>query len=397
MKNRIEVISQEQRRGKVTMLLPIVGSQWVGGVAVKEFGGPAEGAHFDSAQGLGATDGLSFDTVQALKPVEGDYIYPVFRALSASVIPGYWLDYSRPGVLEESASMLQGQTVYKNHDFMDVEQWVGVVNRSFWDPAGEHSGNVPGINVEMKIDWRMNPRIARGLLMQPPAIHSASVTMLFEYDYSHAQLAEEGKFWEAIGEEVNGELVRLLVTKILGYWEISLVFQGADQLAKQLPDSQGTKEEMSIRRHEVNSLQINGEQTRLALTQPVIEALGLVVDERNELTEEVVTARLKQLTAAAETGEYLLQSVRNEAIRVARLAEAKEEFALGVPIEQLIDRATPRELEEITKFYSARVARGFPNTCQSCGATSHTVRSSIEAGMEASAPGAELAIANSLH
>ncbi len=397
MKNRIEIISQEQRRAKVTMLLPIVGGQGVGGVAAKEFGRPADGEHLDGAQGLGTADGLGFDSVQVLKPVAGDYIYPVFRALSASVIPGYWLDYSRPGVLEQSASMLQGQTVYKNHDFMDVEQWVGVVNRSFWDPAGEHSGNVPGINVEMKIDWRMNPRIARGLLMQPPAIHSASVTVLFEYDYSHAQLAEEGKFWEAIGEEVNGELVRLLVTKILGYWEISLVFQGADQLAKQLPDSQGKKEEMSIGRREANSLQVAGEQTRLALTQPVIEALGLVVGERNDLTEEVVTARLKQLTAAAETGEYLLQTVRNEAFRVARLAEAKEEFELGVSIEQLIDRATPNELEEITKFYAARVARGFPHTCQSCGATSHTVRSSIETGMEGVAQGAELAIANALH
>src|SRR6266436_2141291 len=287
MKKRVEIISQEQRRAKVTMLLPIVGGQWVGGEAVKEFGLPAGGEHFDSAQGLRAAGGEQFDSVQALKPVESDYIYPVFRALSASVIPGYWLDYSLPGVLEESASMLQGQTVYKNHDFMDVEQWVGVVNRSFWDPAGEHSGNVPGINVEMKIDWRMNPRIARGLLMQPPAIHSASVTVLFEYDYSHAQLAEEGKFWEAIGEEVNGELVRLLVTKILGYWEISLVFQGADQLAKQLPDSQG-KEGMSIRRREANSLQVIGEQTRFVLTQSIVEALGLVVDERNNLTEEVV-------------------------------------------------------------------------------------------------------------
>src|SRR5258708_33975748 len=134
MKNRIEIISQEQRRAKVTMLLPIVGSQWVGGEAAKEFGGLASGEHVDGAQGLRAADGLGFDSVQALKPVAGDYIYPVFRALSASVIPGYWLDYSRPGVLEESASMLQGQTVYKNHAFMDFEQWFGVVNRSFLYP-----------------------------------------------------------------------------------------------------------------------------------------------------------------------------------------------------------------------------------------------------------------------
>ena len=164
MRNRVEIISQEQRRAKVTMLLPIVGGEWFGGDAAKSFRGevakafqgeaseklaaipsitgreipesganelmakagaeslgPGEGERFD---GVDAAVGEHFDSVQALKPVESDYIYPVFRALSASVIPGYWLDYSRPGVLEESASMLQGQTVYKNHDFMDVEQWV---------------------------------------------------------------------------------------------------------------------------------------------------------------------------------------------------------------------------------------------------------------------------------
>ena len=336
-----------------------------------------------------------FEDTATLAPVEGDYIYPVFRALSASVIPGYWLDYSGPGVLQESTAMLTGQTVYKNHDFMDVEQWVGVVNRSFWDPEGKQSGDVSGINVEMKIDWRMNPRIARGLLMQPPAIHSASVTVLFEYEYSHPQMTAEGRFWDSLGEVVDGQLVRLIVTKILGYWEISLVFQGADQLAKQIPELNGRAEEFSLAK--VTS-EKKPESIRMAeFSKSTLDALGLDMREGAEITQELLTTRLKQLVELAETGEYMVAVARNEALRVVRLANANDDFESAVPIERLIETATPKELEEITKFYSLRIARGFPNTCQSCGATSHTVRSSVENGLDGHATVVERVIANSLH
>src|SRR5690606_29131701 len=96
-------------------------------------------------------------------------------------------------------------------------------------------GGVPGINATYKIDALMNPRIARGLLMKPPAIHSTSMTVLFKFEYSHPDIATENRwrFFDLLGEEVDGEIVRLVVTEILEYWEASLVFQGADRLAKQ--------------------------------------------------------------------------------------------------------------------------------------------------------------------
>ncbi len=59
--------------------------------------------------------------------------------------------------------------------------------------------------------------------------------MLFEFDFSHPDLVEQGRFWQLLGEEVEGQIVRLIVTVILGFWEISLVFQGAQEENKQQP------------------------------------------------------------------------------------------------------------------------------------------------------------------
>jgi hypothetical protein len=106
------------------------------------------------------------------------------------------------------------------------------VSNVAWDETGDQFGGVPGINAEYKIDALMNPRIARGLLMDPPAIHSTSMTVLFEFEFSHPDLVEQGRFWQLLGDEVEGSIVRLIVTKIQEYWEASLVFPGADRFAK---------------------------------------------------------------------------------------------------------------------------------------------------------------------
>jgi hypothetical protein len=375
MKNRIQIISNSSRLAKVEMLVPFSmvrdenerGAASFSSAEMDRFSQPAE-AVGDSA----------FQSIDELRPVESDYIYPTFRALSASVIPGYWLDYTAPSVLESSTALLHGQTVYKNHDFMDVEHWVGVVNRSYWDSAGDRSGGVPGINVEMKIDWKMNPRIARGLLMQPPAIHSASVTVLFEFDYSHAELAEQGRFWDMLGEELDGEMVRVLVTKILGYWEISLVFQGADQRAKQLSGFESEADQASLSTgREVGQSHVRLEQ-KPDLPPQLIEALGLSTGEEVDLNTEVVTAAINKLKESARVGDGLLATARAEALRLARLTEPDDVNEPGLPIEQLINSATTDELISVTRLYAERAARKFPHTCQNCGTQSQVVRSSIE-------------------
>lgn len=171
-------------------------------------------------------------SMEELVPRDEDYIYPVYRALSQCVIECYYTDHTRPGVLEASVPLLQKQTVYTDH-FTRAENWVGVVESAWWDIPAESGTKfvTPGINVKLKIDAKVNPKIARGILMDPPALHSVSVGIWFNWEKSHPNMPDR-TFWERLGQEVDGHRVLIVVTEILSYDEISLVFQGADPEAK---------------------------------------------------------------------------------------------------------------------------------------------------------------------
>jgi hypothetical protein len=294
----------------------------------------------------------------AIVPCDDDYIYPLFRALSQTVIEGYWIDYSRPGVLEESTPLLAGQTVYADHHFWNVEKWLGVVNESQWDGEGQDSDGVPGINVELKIDALLNPRIARGLLMQPPAIHSASVTVLFEYEYSHPDLLEEGRFWDLLGEEADGELVRLIATKILAYWELSLVFQGADRGAKQLPPRTGGAGSDQF------ALPVSARSFGppfLTEDPPVLSKPGS--GDQAVLTPPAAADDQSALREAAEIGRRLMDEARAECRRLAALATlSPDDEELPAPLRTIVERADLDQLIELTAMYREQTARRFGRT-----------------------------------
>jgi hypothetical protein len=326
-----------------------------------------------------------FETLEDLTPKDDDYIFRNFRAISASPINCYGLDFSKPGVLEASTPLLAAQTVYKDHVFWSVDRWVGVVSKSAWDAKGEQSSGVPGINVELKIDWRKDPWIARGLMMTPPAIHSASVTVLFEFEYSHPDLFAEGNFWRMLGEEVDGQIVRLIVTLIIGFWELSLVFQGADELAKQLLDDTQTGEssdELGAKRKEEMGAggvsPISQRSETVKLSDQLRKMLGLPDTQGEEVADAVLLPALEQLGARAQTGEALLEAARTECLRVAKLAiVGSGEGELPEAFTVIINNAGHKELAGLTQEYTKQAADKFPQTCQSCGART-SGRSSVE-------------------
>jgi len=91
-----------------------------------------------------------------------------------------------------------------------------------------------GINAIMKIDGKSNPRIARGIMMSPPSIHSNSVTVRFGWEPSH-KFDKEEDFFEKLGTyNKDGELIRVVVNLIKGYNETSLVSHGADPYAQKI-------------------------------------------------------------------------------------------------------------------------------------------------------------------
>lgn len=172
-----------------------------------------------------------------LKPRDEEFIEPVFRLLSATIVSKNWnpTDFGVNGVLKASMNLLLGQTVNCDHE-TNIGNAIGSVSQVMWqEPYRDKGIYIPGgINGVLKIDGKANPRIARGILMEPPSIHSNSVTVQFKWDKSHPSL-DDDKFYSSLGTyDKKGEMIRRMVTEIVCYRETSLVSHGADNFAQKL-------------------------------------------------------------------------------------------------------------------------------------------------------------------
>lgn len=172
-----------------------------------------------------------------LVPKDGDFILPIFRALSEVIVHKKFnpIDFGQNGVLRNSMNKLKGQTIYPNHEPI-VGNEIGSVSAVEWQEGYTSNGvKVPaGINAQMKVDAKSNPKIARNILMDPPAIHSTSVTVSFGWEPSHT-FTDINEFWNMLGKPgKDGQLVRRIVTEIKGFHEISFVSHGADPFAQKV-------------------------------------------------------------------------------------------------------------------------------------------------------------------
>lgn len=176
-------------------------------------------------------------TPEEFNPAEDEFINPVFRMLSEVIVNKNFnpVDFSKPGVLKESMALLKGQTVNCDHE-TNIGNAIGSVSVVYWQESYKANGVLipAGINAELKIDAKANPRIARGIMMDPPSIHSNSVTVRFLWEKSHPEMADD-EFWNKLGGyDKDGVMVRKMVTKILSYHETSLVSHGADPFAQKV-------------------------------------------------------------------------------------------------------------------------------------------------------------------
>lgn len=174
---------------------------------------------------------------EELKPQNEDFIEPMFRLLSATIVSKNYnpTDFSQPGVLKASMNYLLGQTVNCDHSTY-IGNAIGSVSQVLWQEAYKDKGfTIPaGINGVLKIDGKANPRIARGILMEPPSIHSNSVTVQFKWDKSHPDMDDE-EFYMKLGTyDEHGNMIRRMVTEVVRYLETSLVSHGADSFAQKV-------------------------------------------------------------------------------------------------------------------------------------------------------------------
>ncbi|MAO08119.1 MAG: hypothetical protein CL596_05335 [Alteromonas sp.] len=175
-------------------------------------------------------------TADDLDPKEEEFIYPIFRMLSETIVSkGAPIDFSKKNVLKKSMGMLLGQTINIDHEFA-VGNAIGAVKEVFWQKSYKDGDIVvpAGINAVMMIDGKSNPRIARGINMNPPSIHSNSVTVRFKWEPSHEFEDQNEFYWKVGTYDEDGKLIRLIVTEITSYHETSLVSHGADAFAQKI-------------------------------------------------------------------------------------------------------------------------------------------------------------------
>lgn len=215
-------------------------------------------------------------TAADLQPKDDEFVYPIFRALSRTRVDKYGpINFSKEGVLEKSAKKLIGQTIYTNHDQMVGNEVGVIVEASMQESTKQQNVTVPGgINVKLKIDGKANPKLARSVMMDPPAVHSVSVTVEFAWEQSHPAMSRE-EFFNKMGTfDAAGALIERVVTDIINYHELSLVSHGADPFAQKI-DEQG----------ELNNPKYANRKTKYKMTADDALKIGHFMDWRSFETD----------------------------------------------------------------------------------------------------------------
>lgn len=307
------------------------------------------------------------------------------RLISAVVIEDCWcpFDLTKPGVLKAALPLFKGLGLFKDH-YRSVDNNIGGVRDCYYDDKS----TPPGINGWACIDRELDPLSA--LRVERGWVSRFSITLTFKYEKSHKM--DDDTFWRALGEVVDGQLVRLIVTKITSITEVSLVYFGADPNAKVLSMSKdenalnnnALEVSREIQEKEVN--QVDEEIKALleaALKKEIktevqyIQAVKTILADREILRGENLSLekQVESLQKAKEFQETVTETLREnvlkDAIKVG-LGKVKTSH------EMLITGADYNALLELKKEYQADLKKLFPLKCVDCGSTNVESRSSVE-------------------
>lgn len=217
-------------------------------------------------------------TAADLAPKDEEFVYPIFRALSKGRVDKWGpINFSKDGVLEKSVKKLIGQTIYTNHDQMVGNEVGVIIEATMQESSKQQNVTVPGgINVKLKIDGKANPKLARSVMMDPPAVHSVSVTVEFVWEQSHPGMSRE-EFYNKQGTfDAEGKLIERVVTDIINYHELSLVSHGADPFAQKV-DEEG----------EINNPKYAARKNKFKMTAEDALKIGHFMDWRSHETDTI--------------------------------------------------------------------------------------------------------------
>lgn len=287
-----------------------------------------------------------------------EFLVKPWRLLSKATTPYRFFDFSQGDVLKNAVPLFADKTLYTNH-YPDVNNWKGFVKEPVWDEKNDP----PGVNALMVIDRTIDAKLARGV--EIGALRSASVTVWFKFERSHPDLRN---FYDHLGTEVDGELVRFIVTEIVNCGEVSIVWEGEDPHAKALAAGDNP-EELDNHQHETEQ---TGDEA-MKISAQLLKKLGL---EAEGLTEEALEAKVleklatlettnKTLAADAAVGKKHLSDCREKAVALYKTLkgeQAKESF-----INSVLNTADLETAQAFLEEYQAGLEKEIPLACPSCG------------------------------
>ena len=240
-------------------------------------------------------------------------------------------------------------TVFANHR-MDVTQWKGFTEGAAWDSKNQPNG----VNAVFVLDRLVDPNLVRGV--ETGALKSASATVWFEFKKSHPDLKW---FYDHLGTEVDGEIVRFIVTRVDNVGEMSIVWEGEDRYAKSF-DAGGQPEQ-----HEQGEEQMNLSADFLALFSLGAESSEADLEAAVQKHIQGLEATVETLTAEAEVGRSHLAATRETAETLYKAAKgegAKESF-----IKNVIRTADLETAQSFVDEYQGAVEDAVPLACPKCG------------------------------
>lgn len=313
------------------------------------------------------------------------------RAVSQVMVHGNTLDWSKPGVLEAAVPLLSGVKLYKDH-WVSVDTVVGRVNEAFW--VAPEAGMPGGIGVNLGVDDVADPRVGR--LIQTGIIDSLSIGALAEVEPSHPDVYEEDRylFWKRLGsQDAEGRYYCWVVKRVETFFEISLVWKGADPTAKiqlaaeetpypTLEEFRGNLEQEKEPMNELKKLALALGLPETATEDEVLAAVRQSQEAATTARQSSVDAaafrtrvalalgvtgsdaaietRLAEVVGQAQYGSDRLAEDRDAVLSDARLALCNQGEELPDAIVEQVNRAAPAQVVELGKFYAARAAARFP-------------------------------------
>ncbi|EMM75632.1 hypothetical protein [Leptospira santarosai] len=346
---------------------------------------------------------LSAETKNNPSSPELPYAEFQFRMLSKTLIDGYWIDFTKDNVLKDAIKLFETK-IFKDH-VTNVENSIGVVINPTWN---SEKGN-EGIDATYRIFRKFGDSIIGRLETDPPVLDSTSVGVQYTYEKSHPDL---DFFYSNLGREIDGQIVRFIITKILAVPETSIVYAGADPNAKRLslnhfeqtssePGEEQPKEEnMKIKFKVFESLgvaletlglekqgdevEISSEKFEVVLKQAgsKISSLESALSVYAGLTDlekfpagfdhKTNVAKLKELL---EEPNKILEHHRSEVLKAYRL------FVNGKAdktIEEMIESADLKQLKALANHYGIKLNEKFPVRTDELGKPTRASGSSSE-------------------